>query len=809
MSVAQQTLSNQSARRQPGLSDLLSWLVSPYPGVVICKDGALLAGYYFQGRDLTTLSGQERNRVAETFSKAIRELSGGWSLHVDATRVAVAPYGTSQGWPDRISQRIDEERRSQFDAEGAMFETIQALVLRWKPPTVMQRRFLTWLFDRERDGVTQDVEDCLAKFEEALSSFEDKLVQTLRLERMALLAHGESQSMDQLRTHLRWSLTGEQISLSPRLPQMHLDTQMACHELKCGAQPSLGDEWLGVVGLEDLPDATVPDLLQTLQALPFAARWSTRFVCLDEVEARRELKAVRVKWAQQTRGWLDKLAHPQPTASSVINQDASLMRDEAEAQLSTLSSGQLGFGYLTTVVVVRHADLESLQNQMRSIRQLLQHFGFAARLETINTVEAFLGSLPGHVHENVRSHLIDTRTLANLLPLSSTWTGHSKCPSSLIEGGRGAPLLLCRTEESTPFRFNLHIGDLGHTLLFGATRSGKSTLIALLCAQWLRYQDARVVAIDKDRSLETLTHALGGAHHVLDPTGSTHQFAPFAHIDDPAERAWAVEWIEDLCRVQGLNVTQEQRKEITRGIAAQAHIRGQRKLSDICVAIQDEAVKNALEPYAAGGAYGHLFGGERDSLDFSQVMCVELAAVIASSDKLRIPCLSYLFRIVERQADGRPMLLTIDEAWAALGDELFRERLREWLKTMAKKNVVVLLATQTLSDVTRSGMVDVLAESCPTRIFGANAEAHQSPKVYQELGAGPAEVELIAQLQPKRQYFVMSRGEGARVVDFHLGTTALAFCGISSKADLARLEVLRAEHPKDWQEKWMKEVSAR
>ena len=522
-----QILRPPGRRRVPGVSDLLTWLVSPTPGIIICKDGSLLAGYYFVGRDLTTLSNHDRNVTSMSLSGAIHTLGGGWSVHVDATRLPSDPYPRRDDWPEPISKRIDEERRAQYETLGTAFETIQTIVLRWSPPSSLNRRAASFLLTRELVSTERDLDHCVAAFEESLSAFEDSLANTLTLTRMRLRPEDDDRRTDELWTHLRWALTGEAVALAPRLPTIHLDTQTACANFYCSTPPRFGDEWLGIVSVDDLPDATYPNLLHDLQALPFRARWNTRFVALDTNEAKREVKTIRTKWSQQTRGWIDRIVHPQPTSTSVINQDAVAMQDETEAILSSLNTGRVGLGYVTSVIVLRNTDRDVLQEQSRTVRQLLQHHGFAARIEDVNAVEGFFGSLPGHVVENVRSRLVDTQTLSNLLPLSSTWTGPTNCPSDKIENGNAPPLVICRTEGSTPFRFSLHVEDIGHTLLFGPSGTGKSTLIALFCAQWLRYAGATVVAIDKDLSLRT-----------LDPSGRWRSSRP--------QREW---WGRALCPV--------------------------------------------------------------------------------------------------------------------------------------------------------------------------------------------------------------------------------------------------------------------
>ena len=800
-------MSRPASRREAGVSDLLPWIAMAMPGVAILKDGSLLCGYHYAGRDITSMSPHDRNAVALTLSQALQTLGDGWSAHLDAIRLATDAYPSERQWPDQATAIIEAERREAFGATDAAFTTTCAMAMRWRPPKRLKRgieRF-TRFIAHEEEEVAQTLDDALASFEERLSGFEDVLGHRLAMHRMRLGSSPEGRTYDELTTHLRWMLTGEAVALSSRQP-MHLDAQMNCGDLQAGRGLRLGEEWIAVVSLDDLPDATVPDILRELQSMPFPCRWHARFIAFDEAGARREINAIRVKWSQQTRNWLDKLAHPQPVATSVINRDAATMAADAEEQLSALSSGRIGFGRATWCIVIRHPERAVLRERARLARQTLQQLGFPGRIETTNALEAFLGSLPGNVFENVRAPLVDTQTFAHMSPLSTTWTGPSTCPSKMVEGGNGPPLVLCRTEGTTPFRFSLHVDDLGHTLMFGATGSGKSTLLGLLCAQWMRYRNARVIIIDKDRSLETLTHAVGGVHHTLDPDSQSASFAPFARLNGRSERAWAADWIRGLCDVQNVKLQQQDLRDINEAINDLSRRKSEHTVTDMAYAMQNSTVKQALEPYATG-VYANLFNGSRDAIGDERWLCVELAAVMSADVKLQLPALSHLFGLIDRQAkeQGDPTLLVIDEAWAALGHAAFRERLRDWLKTFRKKNVAVVLGTQSLSDVSRSGMLDVIAEACATRIFGANGEAMLSAELYQALGLSADQTEIIANLAPKREYFIAQRGEGARVVDFSLGPKTLALCGVSSDDDLNRASELRESQGDAWLDAWLEE----
>jgi type IV secretory pathway VirB4 component len=159
---------------------------------------------------------------------------------------------------------------------------------------------------------------------------------------------------------------------------------------------------------------------------------------------------------------------------------------DAEAAIAEVNSGLVAQGYYTSVVVLMDENRDELEKASRSLEKAINRLGFTARLETINTLDAFLGSLRGNGVENVRRPLLNTMNFADLMPTSTISTGlnHAPCP---MHPPAGPPLMQCLTHGSTPFRFNLQVRDLGHTLMLGPTRAGKSTMLALIALQLRRY----------------------------------------------------------------------------------------------------------------------------------------------------------------------------------------------------------------------------------------------------------------------------------------------------------------------------------
>lgn len=801
---------SQYRSRAPGLPDLLNWGSLYAPGVVLNKDGSLLAGWTYRGPDTDAASPADRNRLSATVNAALAGLGSEWMIHVDAVRLPTVEYPEPERshFPDAVSAAIDAERRAQFQAAGAQFETRHFLLATYLPPRIGAAKVAGLaLEDADRpDWERSAAGRALGAFEAGLADLEDRLSPALDLVRLTPFeVHSPvgRYEVDPLLSHLRLALTGETALLRrPDVP-MFIDGLLGAGDFWTGLICKLGDRFVAAVAIDGFPQSTHPQMLSALDQLPAPCRWSTRFIFMDAVKARAALHGYRRRWQQKVRGFMDQLANREATARSVIDTDAAAMVGEAEEALADVSSGLVGYGYYTSVVVMHDESRERLERQAREVRRLLLNMGFAARVETVNTVEAFLGSLPGHAYQNVRRPMLHTLHLANLLPLSSVWPGEAEAPCPYYPPGSPA-LLQAATAGGTPFRLNLHDGDLGHALMFGPSGAGKSTALALIAAQFLRYEGATVAAFDKGFSMEPITRAVGGGHYAV---GAAEQdgglcFAPLARIDEPGELAWAADWAETLVSLQGVEPTAVQRRELAAALEG-LRTSASRTLTALQIAVQDEGLKAALQPYTVSGPHGAMLDAESDGIADGRWSCFEIGELMEQPDRTRIPVLLYLFRAVERQARGQPALLVCDEAWVMLGHPVFREKVRDWLKTMRKANVAVVLATQSLSDATRSGLVDVLAENTATRIFLANPHAEQaeSAALYRALGLIESEIAAIRRLTPKREYFVCSEA-GRRAIDLAIGPYALSFVGASSKADVQRVRRLAAEHGEAWPGEW-------
>jgi type IV secretion system protein VirB4 len=791
----------------PSFADLVPYAGLVDNGIILLKDGSLMAGWYFAGPDSESSTDFERNEMSRQINAIMSRLGSGWMIQVEAVRLATVDYATAgkSHFPDRVTRAIDEERRAHFEREQGHFESRHAIIATYRPTEQRRSRLSKYLYSDEGSRRRSYADTVLFLFRNAIRELEQYLANIVSIRRMLTREIAERGGArvaryDELLQFIRFCVTGENHPV--RLPDiaMYLDW-VATAELQHGLSPRVESRFLGVVAIDGLPSESWPGILNGLDAMPLSYRWSSRFIFLDAEEAKVRLERTRKKWQQKVRPFFDQLFQ---TQSRSVDQDAMAMVAETEEAIAEASSQLVAYGYYTPVVVLFENDPELLNEKVEAIRRLIQAEGFGARIETLNATDAYLGSLPGNWYCNIREPLINTRNLSDLIPLNTVWSGNPQAPCPFYPPG--SPPLMQVATGSTPFRLNLHVDDVGHTLVFGPTGSGKSTLLALIAAQFRRYENAQIFAFDKGRSMLPLTLAAGGDYYdVGGDEDASLSFCPLAELSSDADRAWASEWIESLVAMQGITITPDHRNAISRQIGLMAVAPG-RSLSDFVSGVQMREIKDALHHYTVDGPMGQLLDAETDGLALGLFQAFEIEQVMSMGERNLVPVLTYLFRRIEKRLTGAPSLILLDEAWLMLGHPVFRDKIREWLKVLRKANCAVLLATQSISDAERSGIIDVLKESCPTKICLPNGAAREpgTREFYERIGFNQRQIQIVASAIPKREYYVASP-DGRRLFDMALGPLTLSFVGASSKDDLKRIRALHEEHGPEWPLHWLQQ----
>ena len=788
--------------RAQGLADLLLYDSLVADGVMLLQDGALMAAWSFRGPDMASATYGEMAALSARLNAAMK-LGPGWMIQCDAIRTRAPEYPEAGAFPDPVTALIDEERRQQFLLEGAHFESEYFLTLTYLPPAEAEEKLKGWMFDGHSELKSTALRT-LESFQAQVGAFEGIFgslfpAERLRASRVVDEFGFESVDDDLLRYVHRCLTNQDHTVVQPAIPAL-LNDMLGSEDFVAGLSPQIGKKLLKVIAIDGFPRVSHPGLLGALDKLPIEYRWHTRAILLDIEEARGLLEKTRRKWRSRVRGWKDQLLR---TETGPLNLFAQEMAIDAEEAMSVASSGDVQFCIYNTVVICADESEERLHEAASLVVKTVQNLGFACRVESVNAVEAWRGSLPGDGYRNVRRVILHTLNLADLLPITAVWAG-LKCNPSPLMPPDSPPLFYAGTNGATPFRFNLHVGDLGHTLMVGPPGAGKSTFLGLAAAQWFRYPRAQVFAFDKGYSLFALTRASGGEFYDIGGESTRWSFCPLREIDSQSDVAWAVDWLEGLCTLQDFKVSPKDRKALTEAVLL-LQSSPTRTLTELCANVQDTEIRQALHYFTLGGAMGHLLDADEDMLGDGRFLTLETEHLMNLGEKAVVAVLLYLFRRIEKRLDGSPTLVLLDEAWVFLRHPLFRERVREWLKTTRKLNGVVLLATQNLSDIFNSPIRDVVLESCPTKVLLPNAEAANpaSRQFYESLGLNEREIDLVQKSIPKRQYYAVSP-IGRRLIALGLGGVALSFVGVSSREERKQIQEVIEHFGRNWPSAWLR-----
>lgn len=776
--------------KSASLADFLPWVALVGPGVVLNKDGSFQRTARFRGPDLDSATPAELVAVTSRLNNALRRLGSGWAVFVEAQRTAAQAYPQSR-FPDPVSALVDRERREQFREEGAHFESGYYLTLLWMPPPEEAARAEGWLYEgKASTGVDP---------KELVKSFAD------RTDRVLHLVEGfmpEAAWLDDAATLTYLHSTVSTRTQRVRVPEtpVYLDALLADEPLTGGLEPMLGAHHLRTLTITGFPTATFPGLLDELNRQAFPYRWSTRAIMLDKTDATKLLSKIRRQWFAKRKSVAAILKEVMTNEQSVLmDSDASNKAADADMALQELGADHAGIAYVTATVTVWDRDPALAAEKLRLVEKVIQGRDFTCTIEGMNALEAWLGSLPGHVYANVRQPPISTLNLAHLIPLSAVWAGAER-----DEHFGDAPLLYGKTEGSTPFRLSLHVGDVGHSLIVGPTGAGKSVLLALMALQFRRYKGSQIFAFDFSGSIRAAAlgmggdwQDLGGALHAEESDSDAVALQPLARIDNAGERAWAAEWLAAMLAGEGMVIDPAAKEHLWSALTSLASAPpAERTLTGLAVLLQSQELKQALAPYLIGGPWGRLLDAEQERLGEASVQAFETEGLIGASSAAAV--LAYLFHRIEGRLDGSPTMIIIDEGWLVLDSPAFAAQLREWLKTLRKKNASVIFATQSLADIETSAIAPAIIESCPTRIFLPNERAAepQIARVYERFGLNDRQIEILSRATPKRDYYCQSR-RGNRLFELGLGDVALAFSAASSKTDQIRIAELVATHGRE------------
>lgn len=755
--------------------------------IIVDKDGSLQAAFRYRGADLDSATLAELASLTQRLNHGLLPFGSGWVAYGEAQRQKSREYETDVHFTDKVTRAIDEERKA-FFSSGAHYESSYYFTLFWMPPSDTTGKL--------KDMLIEGKEQRKVHYGEHLEFFMDGVSKFFELLK-ELLPEVKELAGEEYLTYLHSLVSPHRHKIQAPKNNQLLDTLLCDSALLGGLEPMLGKYHLRVVVPLKFTSFSMFGMFNAINRFDFECRWITKYILLDKQDAISETRTSHQLWKgkMKTLYGLVKEMITGVDGSAEINENALHKAEEAREAMRSTDADEVSYGFYSSMIVILDRDRNIADQKARLVEQALGKMGLTATVETLNAVDAWLGSIPGNVCNHVRRPLISTGNLVHMLPLSDIWAGPER-----NEHLGGPVLLYTQTEGNTPFRLDFHVRDVGHTFLVGPIGTGKSVHLCLVMAQFRKYRNARIFAFDKGGSMRVLTYGVGGNFFDLgSELKGELSFQPLAKINDENERAWAAEWIYDWLRANNFvgGVTPEVKIEVWAALTSLAGMPVEyRNITGLVGLLQKPDVKTALYDLTEKGPYGRIFDSTVDTFSDSTWQVFEMEKLWGMKAIIG-PLLMYLFHKIDQRLDYSPTLITLDECWALLDDAVFSQKIKSWIKELRKYNAFVVFATQDLTDLANSPIVDTIQGNCPTKIFlpNSNAVNPKSAAVYERFGLNMTEIGLVATGTPKRHYYYKSE-LGSRLYELQMGQEALDFCAATSKEDQKRAIDIIAEYGK-------------
>ena len=748
---------------------------------VLLRDGSVMTAIQVPGLLFETEDSDALNAHAATREVMLRStLDARFVMyhHVIRRRVSVE---LDAEFPDPISRHIDSRWKERLGS-GQLFVNDQFITLIRRPARgkagLVER--ISKRAKRRRQELEADPKDL-----RSLRAASQGLVASLQaygatvlgdyvgpqgnvnsemLELLSALYNGEMRPVRK---------PSDDVDLGMMLPYRRVSFGLDALEMRGSGSP----DFASILGLKDYPEATSPGLLDGLLRLPFEMVVSESYAPAERQTARErmDLAIRRLKSADE---------------------EAAAERADMMAARDALGNGAVGFGDHHLTVMVKERDLGRLDDATAACAAALADTGAIAVREDTNLEPAFWGQFPGNEGYLVRRALISSANMASFGSLHGFALGQAQ------DNHWGEAVTLLETTSATPFFFNFHHGDLGNFSVIGPSGSGKTVVMNFLAAQAQKFAP-RTILFDKDRGAELFVRGIGGRYDSIragEPTG----FNPMALPDTPGNKAFLRDWLTVLLKAEGPEEEATIAHAVDAAYSNDASLRRLRHFRELLSGSrrpQPGDLADRLNAWIGDGENAWLFDNAEDRLDLTaRVLGFDMTALL-ENPKLRTPVMMYLFHRIEERLDGKPTMILIDEGWKALDDEVFAARIRDWLKTLRKRNALVGFATQSARDALESRISTALVEQTATMVFMPNSRA-RAEDYCDGFGLTSHELALIRSLPAHSRCFLVRQPDASVVVRLDLSGAPEVLTLLSGReSSVRRLDVLReamGDAPADW-----------
>ena len=722
--------------------------------------------------DPTALTHEDRERMTHQFEAALRLLDERVRVYQYFIKENVGPFASASASRAVAAEALERRAAYLNNRRSQLFTVSQFVVL------ILEQDKLSGAGKSIRDIWSRPIEAIREKLSltETVSVLESQiegLVRALDHATASVSAQLANVRLNRLRKAAAFKFLRRLVNFDPHVLaasnlryDTHVDYFLSDSPVECHRDHlRIGSRCVTALSMKEPPARTYAHMLSELLRIPCEFVACLEWQRLPAEKVRRDIHSRRRHFFNKRVSLVNYVSADTQADETLVDDSAgATVKQLGEALIEIETNGHF-FGSASMTLLLHAASRETLRRgSAEAIKALAVHDGVLIE-ESYNLLNAWLAIVPGNTSHNLRRLALLETNLADLSFAFSPDLGDEVCPHL----GTHA-LAVFETPDQTPYFFNLHVNDVGHTVVLGSTGSGKSFLLNFLITQLQQY-DPRVVVLDLGHSYRKLATLLQGAYVELGVRRQAVTINPF-DIESPTSEQ--IHFLHAFVRVliEGDDrycLSNSEDREVYEAIENIFVLeRPQRRLFTLA-SLVPRAIGARLHKWVEGGRYANVFDNARDTLSVDRLQVFDFEAMRSYPAVLE-PLLFYVLHRVSTtvQSADEPGLkvCVLDEAWRLIQHPAIRSYVQEALKTWRKKNGAMVLASQTLDDFASAELLRTVIESCPTRMLLANPSlnAEQYRDLLQLNGM---ELEVLANVIPKRQ-MLLKRENASKVLDLNV-----------------------------------------
>lgn len=812
-------------KRRP-LHEVVPWLTSITPELILNKDGSLLANFEFQGVDADSPNRGDiestRNQLDQACKSFDNRITAWWKL----------THRRTHGY---VGGEFDQEADARLDAlnkahvtSGKYFRNSHSLAIAYTPETGVAKFFdkvghhmtvggrsvYASIFEATKDTIFSrsafafDMEKLQAdtrRFEAMLDAFSGG-VPRLKLNRLAM-----QDSYAALHQAANPSVPARRV----RYPMTLLDTHLTESVVTTGAERLLfesahGHRYAGIVAVKEwlgFQEAALDSLMQIDAELDVCIMF--RF--LDTARATAYIEKVRRFYKMAALNIRSILKQYFGKEEAENDEGREELAKEAGIALKRLTADGTQHGFANISIIIYGQTEAECEDAISEVVGALTNAGFGAIREKANIMPAWNSTLPGRWDKQRRLQFVETPAVSDIAPVCSVMPGPTRNNWLSEKAGRDVPPLTCLpTRHKTAQRVDLHQpGGNGHLLVIGPIGAGKSVFLNFLVSQAGRH-GARRIRFDKDRSTRIPTLLSGGVF--VDVTGkfqtATHA-NPLSLLSDAANFTYVAQWVTLALEDDEFSLSPKQTQDVFEAVKILSTYGPELwTLSNLATQLHDD-LRERLQIWLEGGQYGHFFDHVDDAFAVSDNLSIEMGDLFEKYPRAAALFVDYAFYRISQSMDGlRYTIIEVEEAGFFFQNARFYKRLETWITTIRKLNGAIWMATQSLRQVERIADFEILKDNVGNLIYLPNSQAKTSKDLYKDkFGLTDDQIEMINDAVPNRDYLWITRAQ-TRMLQSAFSDEMVAML----RSDGVAQSILDRHHASgatNWQQNYVREMLTR